>query len=214
MCWAPWWGDIFKCCESRKNIDTKLKPIQCHCSCSSSSSTFTEHFSGIRIFRQLLSQLFSQMTTNKWKVLISSKYNLREMNMWEIRPQNKVQWSPQTPPNLSGETFRSLSSALGKKVCEQRNVAHIFAIAVVEVMRSRVGACRGKCTSLFCINNRVSYCCTNWAVFYWAKLFLREDRWWTPPPLPLIYTITSPDVCFTEVFPIREWTALANPCQE
>lgn len=59
-------------------------------------------------------------------------------------------------------------------------------------MRSRVGACRGERTSLFCINNRMSYCCTNWAVFYWARVCLREDRWWTPPPLPLIYTITPP----------------------
>ena len=53
-------------------------------------------------------------------------------------------------------------------VCGQRNAAHIFAIAAVEVMRSHVGACRGERTSLFCINNRMSYCCTNWAVFYWA----------------------------------------------
>lgn len=79
-------------------------------------------------------------------------------------------------------------------------------------MRSRVGACRGERTSLFCINNRMSYCCTNWAVFYWARVCLREDRWWTPPPLPLIYTITPPHhhVCLTEVFPILEWKPLPH----
>lgn len=56
----------------------------------------------------------------------------------------------------------------GKKlrVCGQRNAAYIFAIAAVEVMRSRVGACRGERTSLSRINNRMSYCCTNWVVFY------------------------------------------------
>lgn len=103
-----------------------------------------------------------------------------------------------------------LSGASQRKkpwVCGQRNAAHIFAIAAVEVMRSRVGACRAEHTSLLCINNRMSYCCTNWAVFYWARVCLREDRRWTPPPLPLIYTITSPDVCFAEVFPIPEWTS-------
>lgn len=65
-------------------------------------------------------------------------------------------------------TVRSLDCMRGGKlpVCGQRNAARIFAIAVVKVMCSRVGACRGERTSLFCINNRMSYCCINWALFY------------------------------------------------
>lgn len=120
---------------------------------------------------------------------------------------------PLTSPRIEPNSQKPLLYVRGKKlwVCGQRNAAHIFAIAAVEVMRSRVGACRGERTSLFCINNRMSYCCTNWAVFYWARVCLREDRWWTPPPLPLIYTITSPSVCFAEVFPIPEWTTPTHP---
>lgn len=120
---------------------------------------------------------------------------------------------PSNSPRFEPDTQKPLLCVEGNKlwVCGQRNAAHIFAIAAVEVMRSRVGACRGERTSLFCINNRMSYCCTNWAVFYWARVSLREDRWWTPPPLPLIYTITSPDVCFANVFPIQERTTPAHP---
>lgn len=95
-------------------------------------------------------------------------------------------------------------------VCGQRNAAHISAIAAVEVMRSRVGACRASCTSLFCINKRMSYCCTNQAVFYWAGVCLRADRRSTPTPLPLIYTITSRDVCLAEAFPIPAWATPAH----
>lgn len=95
-------------------------------------------------------------------------------------------------------------------VCGQRNAAHISAIAAVEVMHSRVGACRALCTSLFCINKRMSYCCTNQAVFYWAGVCLRADRWSTPTPLPLIYTITSRDVCLAEAFPIPVWATPAH----
>lgn len=87
-------------------------------------------------------------------------------------------------------------------VCGQRNAAHISATAAVEVMRSRVGACRAVCTSLFCINNRMSYRCTKQAVFSWARVCLRAGRWSTPTPLPLIYTLTSRDVCSAEAFPI------------
>lgn len=32
-----------------------------------------------------------------------------------------------------------------------------------------------------------------------------------PHPFPLIYTITSPDVCFAEVFPIPERTTVVQP---
>lgn len=95
-------------------------------------------------------------------------------------------------------------------VCGQRNAAHISATAAVEVMRSRVGACRAACASLFCINKRMSYCCTNQAVFYWAGVCLRAHRWSTPTPLPLIYTITSRDVCLAEAFPIPAWAT--QPC--
>lgn len=111
-------------------------------------------------------------------------------------------------------TWHSRASPLrrGEKrlwVCGQRNAAHISATAAVEVMRSRVGACRAVCASLFCINKRMSYCCTNPAVFYWVCL--RAQRWSTPTPLPLIYTITSRDVCFAEAFPISAWaTTLAH----
>lgn len=136
-----------------------------------------------------------------------------------VRPRTKsgrvlleVFSSPTTPPHLN-LTLTGFSSASGGKalwVCGQRNAAHISAIAAVEVMRSRVGACRGVCASLFCINNRMSYCCTNQAVFYWAGVCLRADRWSTPTPLPLIYTITSRDVCFAEAFPIPAWATPAH----
>lgn len=117
--------------------------------------------------------------------------------------------SPSTPPHLN-LTLTDVSSASGRGgggalwVCGQRNAAHISATAAVEVMRSRVGACRAVCTSLFCINNRMSYRCTKQAVFSWARVCLRAGRWSTPTPLPLIYTLTSRDVCSAEAFP--------NPC--
>lgn len=117
--------------------------------------------------------------------------------------------SPSTPPHLN-LTLSGFSSASG--VCGQRNAAPISAIAAVKLMRSRVGACRGVCTSLVCINNRMSYCCTKQAVFYWAGVCSRARRRSTPTPLPLIYTMTSRDVCFAEAFPIPAWATPAHRC--
>lgn len=101
-----------------------------------------------------------------WRGLFQTRAN-------EAKNQVQASSSRRLPESFNSSTSEPDTHGLllcigGKalRVCGQRNAAHISAIAAVEVLHSRVGACRGVRTSPFCINNRMSYCCTNQAVFY------------------------------------------------
>lgn len=91
---------------------------------------------------------------NKWRGLFQNES--RKCRRWGQESSRgefflKFSRSPSTPPHLN-LTLTGFSSASGGKkrlwVCGQRNAAHISATAAVEVMRSRVGACRAACASL------------------------------------------------------------------
>lgn len=72
----------------------------------------------------------------------------------EFAPQPLQNNSGASPLALWGEKKkkRKKKKENSREFCGQRNAAHIFAIAAAEVMRRRVGACRGERASLRRVN--------------------------------------------------------------